>query len=885
MALMLFGRDAELAEVELRARTSRLITIIGPGGVGKTALSRAAAERLSGSYPMGARLVDLTRVEKPGAVGGAIASQLGFDSFDALLSSPNDQPALVLVDNCEHLLDATAEAVVQLLGACQQPTVIATSRSPLELPGESIVALAPLLIPAPGEDPAASPAVQMFLQRARDAGAALPGEDLEIVAELCRRLDGLPLAIEIAAARARAMTATEITARLADRIDVLDRPRFRGEPRHRSVADAIRWSVELLTPDQARLLQRVSVFAGPFTAQNALALAGTDGSVAFSADLDELINASLVTVEPGGAVTRFRLLETVRRFGLDQLRARGELAHTYDRFVDHVITRVDEIVSGSDTTWRESALRDLVAAFDDIAEAIAYTVAHDQTPERAHRLSGTLWALVHPNLANRIVDLCGQVLERWPAGDTRAAETIAALATAEYMTGHPDRAAQRARAALNENGPSHATVLLHRVLGQSQCALGDQAAALEALRAGAACGHRLGATPLAMMLDVDAAGVAAALGDVDGAIAALEEVMARSAATGSTITECWARTTLGWVQVRSRSPSATATIERALEQARTVDDPIAITVGLRSRAYAALGRDDLPVAVAATRELLGELLHRGNLSNALLLFDVSAAVAHRIGHPSWEVVAATARTLPATTIAAGQELEPPPPTQAHPFRRHEAIAAVRHLLAEFAALVASSPSPPGLPTSASPVRHTIISVGEIWEFRFDETPVAVRSGKGVVDIVRLIEANGAEVHCLDLAEAGVEQSSVGDTIDATARRQYEQRIRDLQGDIDDAEANSDFEKAYRYQVELDAVIEHLTAELGHGNRTRRAADTAERARSAVAHRIRTTISRISKLHPGLGRHLAHSINTGIYCSYRPEQPTAWEIARTENVTV
>jgi hypothetical protein len=297
------------------------------------------------------------------------------------------------------------------------------------------------------------------------------------------------------------------------------------------------------------------------------------------------------------------------------------------------------------------------------------------------------------------------------------------------------------------------------------------------------------------------------------------------------------------VQVRSRSPSATATIERALEQARIVDDPIAITVGLRSRAYAALGRDDLPAAVAA------------------------------------------GRTLPATTIAAGQALEPPPATQAHPFTRHEAIAAVRHLLAEFAAAVAQSPSPEVRPTPASPVRHTIINAGDIWEFRFDETPVAVRSGKGVVDIVRLIEANGAEVHCLDPAEAGVEQSSVGDTIDATARRQYEQRIRDLQGDIDDAEANSDFEKAYRYQVELDAVIEHLTAEPGHGNRTRRAADTAERARSAVAHRIRTTISRIGKPHPGLGRHFAHSINTGIYCSYRPEQPTAWEIARTERVTV
>jgi predicted ATPase len=883
---MLFGRDAEMTEVESRTRTSRLVTIVGPGGVGKTALSRATAARLEASYPLGARLVDLTRVDQPGAVAGAMAAQLGFDSFDALLASPTDRPALLLVDNCEHLLDATADALMQVLGACQQPTVIATSRSPLELPGESIVSLAPLALPSPGADPAACPSVQMFLQRARDAGADPAGEDPEVVAELCRRLDGLPLAIEIAAARTRMMSAAEITARLATTIDVLDRPRFRGDPRHRSIAATIRWSVELLTPAQARLLERLSVFAGPFTADSGQALAGSDGSGAFSADLDELINASLVTVEIGDAGTRYRLLDTVRRFGLDQLRTRGELTQSYDRFVDHVIDRVDNIVAASHTAWREAALRDLAATFDDIAEAITYTVAHDQTSDRAHRLSGTLWALAHPTRAHAIVDLCRGVLAQWPTGGTPSATgTIASLATAEYLTGQPDQAAQRAEVVLSERaGPGLATVLLHRVLGQSQSALGDPVSALETLRAGAQIGHRLGVTPLALMLDVDAAGVAAALGEVEQAVAALDTVIERSRATESRITECWARTTLGWVQVRSRSAAARATIDRALEQARTVDDPIAVTVGLRSLAYAVLVSGDLPAAVAATRELLSELLHRGNLTSARLLFDVLAAVVYRIGHPSWEVVAATARTLPITTIAAGQELHPPPTTPARPFPRHGAIAAARHLLAELAATQEVCAGPRAHPTPQT-ARRTITNTGDVWEFRFDENPVAVRSAKGVVDIVRLIEANGAEIHCLDLAGAGVEQSSVGDTIDATARRQYEKRIRDLQDDITDAEANSDFEKAYRHQVELDALIEHLAAALGQGNRTRRTTDTAERARSAVAHRVRTTIGRINKLHPALGRHLAHSINTGTYCSYRPERPIAWEVSRSTGVTV
>jgi hypothetical protein len=143
--------------------------------------------------------------------------------------------------------------------------------------------------------------------------------------------------------------------------------------------------------------------------------------------------------------------------------------------------------------------------------------------------------------------------------------------------------------------------------------------------------------------------------------------------------------------------------------------------------------------------------------------------------------------------------------------------------------------------------------------------------------MRLLEAGGREVSSLDLVAAGVEEHSTGDVIDATARRQYEQRIRDLQGEIDDAEANSDYERAYRHQVELDALIEHLTAAVGRGNRTRRGADTAERARSAVTHRVRTTIRQIERLHPSLGRHLDRSIRTGVFCSYQPERATVWSV--------
>jgi hypothetical protein len=141
----------------------------------------------------------------------------------------------------------------------------------------------------------------------------------------------------------------------------------------------------------------------------------------------------------------------------------------------------------------------------------------------------------------------------------------------------------------------------------------------------------------------------------------------------------------------------------------------------------------------------------------------------------------------------------------------------------------------------------------------------------------LLSDPGREVHCLDLAEAGVTEASTGAVADATARRQYEDRIRELQEDIDEAESRGDYGRSYRAQVELDALIEHLTTIVGRGGKDRRGVSTTERARSAVTHRIRAAIGQFQHSHPELARHLANSITTGTYCSYRPETPTTWQV--------
>jgi predicted ATPase len=877
----LVGRDPELHDLDDRLRGSRLVTVVGPGGVGKTALARAGAARAAPTFSMGVGHVDLTRVEEEAGVPGALAAQLGFDSFDALLSSPADSPMLLVVDNCEHLLDAAAHWLVEVLEACEQPTILATSRSPLEVPGESVLPLAPLAVPGPGTDPHACPSVQLFLERCRQAGAVVAPADLGAVVELCCRVDGLPLAIEIAAARARTMSIAEMVRRLDSSVDVLDRPRFRGDARHRSVADTIRWSYDLLPPEAAALLEQLAVFAGPFSGSTARAVAGADAASRFDTLLDELTHASLVTVDTGGPETRYRLLETVRRFALDRLQRRGALEATYDRFTDHVVDSVREISRGATRTWRPGLLRDLVAAFDDLAEALRWCTAHDDDPRRAYALCASLWGIVHQGRADDAAELARRTLARWPDRDTPAgAQCVAALATAEYVTGHPQRALDLVSPILAaDRPPSPASMTLRRVEGQARRALGDIEGALAAFREGVRVGRELEMPSLVMELEIAAALVGADQGDVAAGVTAVGEVVERARAAGSVLTESWARAAWGWLLLRVDPVSAVPIIEDALAEARRLDYPIAVAVDLRSLAYVRLLLDDLAGAVDAAGELLEDLLERGALSNARLLVDVAAVLAHRCGHQAWPRLATTARALPITTLAAAEnELLPMPEVDAPLIGRHDVIITVRRVLDELSTTVADGHID-ALDHQARGSVGWIERRADNWEIGLGGRAVLVRPSKGLEDLARLISADGREVHCLDLAGAGVEQSSTGPVLDGTARRQYEDRIRELQEDIEDAERDNDLARVDKSQVELDIILDHLTASIGVGHKTRSAAGTtAERARSAVTHRIRGAIRQLAELHPDLGRHLRHSINTGTYCSYRPEQPVHWRIS-------
>jgi predicted ATPase len=496
----LIGRESEVGEVQAAVKAHRLVTLTGVGGVGKTRLALEVAERLHDEFPDGVWLFELAAVSDPAAVPDAVAAVLGITQqpgrtvAQSVAAALEGRVRLLVFDNCEHVLDAAADLIEAILAASATTKIVATSREGLGIADERLWPVPSLDIGA-GVD---SAAVALFVERAQHVSPRFAVGDTgqaAAVVEICGRLDGIPLAIELAASRMAAMTAIEVRDRLDQRLRLLVGSR-RALERHHTLRHAVRWSYDLLADVEKVLLERCSVFAGGFDLESACAVMGSDDDpddIATLDLLDALVRKSLLVADSSSGRTRFSMLETIRQFAEEQLVARGEASEIRAAHSRYFAGREGDILALWDSPrqreaydWFAIELANLRAAFRwaadhgdlDVATTLAtyagFLGAAVQTLEPiawAEELIEPARAVDHPRLAFLYVmaSLCyatGRIEAAVRYADAaqivlgRSREALpygneAALGVVYFAIGQPQRMAELCRAQLARRRDTH----------------------------------------------------------------------------------------------------------------------------------------------------------------------------------------------------------------------------------------------------------------------------------------------------------------------------------------------------------------------------------------------------------------------------------------------
>ena len=618
VAADLVGRDRELGAISELVGPGRLVTLTGPGGVGKTRLAEQVVARIADRFRDGTAVVTLATVRDAEAVGDALVTALGIQPTggatvaDTLVSALADRQLLLVLDNCEHVLAAVAPLVASLLRHCDEVALLATSRERLRITGERLWQVAPLAVPEEGarpEEVLATPSGALFDVRAREADPTfvLDAEVAPDVAELCRRLDGMPLALELAAARTRTLAPADLVARLDQRFSLLAGGPRHEAGRHRTLEAVVAWSYGLLSSREALLFDRLSTFAGPvdLAAVEHVCAGEGIGAGEVAGLLGELVDKSMVVVEHTDVGPRYRLLDTMREFGARRLEEEGDPRRWRRQHAAHHVALVEDLgprVRGADEA---AAVTMLTTAFDDVRAAHAWLVGEGDV-DGALRIPGALGDYLFYRLRDEV---------------TTWARRALAMDGAETHRAQPAALATAALGATSRTECTRARATATRALARDAAGPRARVAALAALGTAALYEGRLEellqraeqVEAVASRLDDDVhvafAGVLRVLAhayreDLDAALAALPALDRAAAASRNPTMRAFARYCRGEVLLDTDPDAAVAALEEAVELASQVDNALVAGVSMVSLASLRARRDEATAALRTYREVV-----------------------------------------------------------------------------------------------------------------------------------------------------------------------------------------------------------------------------------------------------------------------------------------
>jgi len=831
----LIGREQESAEVTESVLSTAVTTLTGPGGVGKTALAVNVAAACSAEFRDGVVVIWLGALRSAELVVSEVAAQAGLpksggDSLeDALVRWLSERDVLLLLDNCEHVSSAVSDLVDVLTARLPRLRVLATSREPLWVDGEVTYRLRPLSVAGPSasvEEIAGSDAVQLFRERAGARSRASLGSEraAALVGKICRRVDGLPLAIELAAARVAGLDLEDIASHLDDLFDFLPQSARRADGARRSLRATVEWSDTLLTDDERRLLRRMAVFAGRFDLTAIKEVCTVDGqSAAQVADLTaRLVEKSLLLMpEDGGG---YQLLETIRQYSIERLTAEGDIDAVRDRHARFYLGVALQASLGL-TTGPERPHLDVMARVGDNLRVALHRLLVSE-PRAALELSAGLTQFWW--IRGRLREGIGWLERAITAAPDAPAELCATARFGHgFLVAHDTDDWVAAAASLDIGidllaKASEPPVILGMLLclrGECDVFNGDASSGVRRTEAGVEIVRRhpetRGGWPeLFCMWNV--ANAKRAHGDVDAALALFTECAELSRRRGLFLGEMCTCNVLGemWEE-RGVLDIARSQWERAYTCRLEID---AVNVG-----YV---HGSTPINLLAIARVTAK---QGDLATASKLLREGLVVAHEI--------------------------------------RDEKTA--RHL-AEL--LQRTSRTEPAEHASLRPA-------GGVWHLAFNGKTVHVPELKGFWHLRELLSRPREAVPALSLLAAPSEDpvpvGDAGPLLDREALRQYRKRLAELDEALEEAEARHDVARGAKLNAEREALLRELARATGLGGKPRHGGSATEKARINVTRTIRHAITYLRTAFPELGAHLEESVVTGTSCSYDPPGNVAW----------